>query len=154
MLKIQRATPGDAAAAFDIRRQAIRHQCVGAYTAAQMQAWTAGSANDGYGALMEGHFYLGYVDGQPVVTGMLEVTSREVGAIFVLPAFMHRGLGKQMLVYLEDLARTLGLHDLTLDATLNAAPFYRQCGYTGEQTSVYHSPLGIELACVPMVKNL
>lgn len=154
MLEIQRATPDDAAIAFDIRRQAIRHQCIGAYTSQQMLAWTAGSADDGYGALMGGHFYLGYVNGQPVVTGMLEVAAREVGAIFVRPAFMHRGLGKQMLAYLEDLARSLGMQDVTLDATLNAAAFYRQCGYAGEQTSVYHSPLGIELACVPMVKTL
>ncbi|MBV6289853.1 GNAT family N-acetyltransferase [Pseudomonas aegrilactucae] len=154
MLKIQRATPDDGAIAFDIRRQAIRQQCIGAYTSEQMLAWTAGSADNGYGALMHGHFFLGYIDGQPVTTGMLDVEAREVGAIFVLPAFMQRGYGTQMLAYLENLARSLGLQDVTLDATLNAAAFYRHCGYAGEQTSIYHSPLGIELACIPMVKTL
>jgi len=36
MLEIKRATPEDAQVAFDIRLQAIRSQCIGAYTQEQM----------------------------------------------------------------------------------------------------------------------
>ena len=36
MLEIKRATPKDAQVAFDIRLQAIRGQCIGAYTQEQM----------------------------------------------------------------------------------------------------------------------
>lgn len=154
MLTIRPATPADAQVAYDIRREAVRHDCIGAYPAAQMLAWTAGSAEDGYAALMDGHFYLGCIDGEPVATGMLEVKHREIGAIFVRPGYMQQGLGKQMLVFLEDLARNLGLEQVNLDATLNAADFYRRCGYVGEATALYHSPRGIDLACVPMTKAL
>lgn len=154
MLTIRPATPADAQVAYDIRREAVRHHCIGAYPAAQMLAWTAGSAEDGYAALMHGHFYLGCIEGEPVATGMLDVKHREIGAIFVLPGCMQQGFGKQMLTFLEGLARTLGLQDVVLDATLNAAAFYRRCGYVGEATALYHSPLGIDLACVPMVKTL
>lgn len=154
MLTIRPATPADAQVAYDIRREAVRHHCIGAYPAAQMLAWTAGSAEDGYAALMDGHFYLGCIDGEPVATGMLEVKHREIGAIFVRPGYMQQGLGKQMLVFLEDLARNLGLEQVNLDATLNAADFYRRCGYVGEATALYHSPRGIDLACVPMTKAL
>jgi len=154
MLEIRRATPSDAQTAFDIRLQAIRHQCIGAYTTEQMLAWTTGVAEDGYDVLMEKHFYLGCVQGEPVATGMLDLERREIGAIFVLPGFMGQGIGLKILNHLECLARDLGLDEVNLDATLNAAEFYRRCGYVGDETAIYHSPSGLALACVPMVKVL
>jgi GNAT superfamily N-acetyltransferase len=131
MLEIRRATLEDAQAAFDIRLLAIRSQCIGAYTSEQMMLWTQGAAKDGYDTLMDKHFYLGCVDGEPVATGMLDLANNEIGALFVLPGFTGRGIGKQILVYLEALARELGIEEVILDATLNAADFYRRCGYVG-----------------------
>jgi GNAT superfamily N-acetyltransferase len=154
MFEIKRATPDDAGIAFEIRRLAIRHQCIGAYSEQQMLDWTKGSAADGYDTLMQKHFYLGYVEGEPVATGMLDLEHREIGAIFIHPDFMQRGLGKRLLHFLEVLARSLGLAEVCLDATLNAADFYRCCGYVGEGCAVYQSPSGLQLACVPMLKKL
>ncbi|MFJ7793790.1 GNAT family N-acetyltransferase [Pseudomonas sp. NPDC096950] len=154
MFEIRRAKPSDAQTAFDIRLQAIRHQCIGAYTEDQMLAWTAGAAKDGYDVLMGKHFYLSCIDGEPVATGMLDVENGEIGAIFVLPGFMNQGVGLKILNHLEELARDLGLEKVNLDATLNAADFYRRCGYVGDEPAIYHSPSGLQLACVPMVKWL
>lgn len=154
MFEIRRAKPSDAQMAFDIRLQAIRHQCIGAYTAEQMLVWTAGAAKDGYSDLMEKHFYLGCIQGEPVATGMLDLDNSEIGAIFVLPGFMQQGIGLKMLSHLECLARELGLKAVNLDATLNATDFYRRCGFVGDEPSIYHSPSGLQLACVPMVKRL
>lgn len=154
MLQIRRATDDDGPIAFDIRRQAIRSQCIGAYTAEQMLTWTRGAAEDGYTALMAKPFYLGCVDGEPVATGMLDPAHREVGALFVLPGFIGRGFGRQMLEHLEQVALELGIEEVVLDATLNAAQFYRSRGYEGCEHSIYHSPSGLELACIPMVKRL
>ncbi|WP_448651875.1 GNAT family N-acetyltransferase [Pseudomonas fluorescens] len=154
MLSIKRATHDDAHTAFDIRRDAIRSQCIGAYTAEQMALWTRGAAEDGYSALMDKPFYLGRVNGEPVVTGMLDPDNNEVGALFVLPAFTGRGYGKAMLDHLENVARALAIETVVLDATLNAASFYRACGYVGDEQAVYHSPSGLELACIPMIKRL
>lgn len=154
MLAIKRATPADAQAAFDIRLLAIRSQCIGAYTREQMLLWTRGRAEDGYHTLMAKPFYLGWLNGEPVVTGMLDLDNNEVGALFVLPGFAGRGYGKAMLDHLESIARELAIEALVLDATLNAASFYRACGYVGEEQAVYHSPSGLELACIPMTKRL
>ncbi|MDL2186388.1 GNAT family N-acetyltransferase [Pseudomonas sp. ChxA] len=154
MLQIKRATRDDATTAFDIRREAIRSQCVGAYTAEQMALWTRGSAEDGYDTLMDKPFYLGWVNDEPVATGMLDLDNNEVGALFVLPAFTGRGYGKTMLDHLEKLARELAIEEVVLDSTLNAASFYRACGYVCEKQAVYHSPSGLALACIPMVKRL
>ena len=154
MFDIRRATPNDARIAFDIRRQAIRHQCIGAYSERQMLEWTKGCAEDGYDTLMQKHFYLGCIEDEPVATGMLDLEHLEIGAIFIRPDFMQRGLGKRVLFFLEDVARDLGLTEVCLDATLNAVDFYRRCGYVGEESAVYQSPSGLQLACVPMVKKL
>jgi len=154
MLEIKRATPDDANAAFNIRREAIRSQCIGAYTAEQMALWTRGTAEDGYSVLMDKPFYLGWVQGEPVATGMLDPDNNEVGALFVLPAFTGRGYGKNMLDHLEKVARASAIEQVVLDATLNAASFYRACGYVGDEQAVYHSPSGLTLACIPMVKRL
>lgn len=154
MFEIRRATRRDAQTAFDIRRLAIRHQCIGTYSEQQMLDWTKGSAEDGYNVLMDKHFYLGCVEGEPVATGMLDLEHCEIGAIFIHPDFMQRGLGKRVLHFLEELARDLDLGEVCLDATLNAADFYRRLGYGGEEPAIYHSPSGLRLACVPMVKKL
>ncbi|WLH88136.1 GNAT family N-acetyltransferase [Pseudomonas sp. FP453] len=152
MLEIKPATAQDAPAAFDIRREAIRSQCIGAYTREQMMLWTRGNADDGYSALMDKPFYLGWVQGQPVITGMLD--HNEIGALFVLPGFAGRGYGKAMLEHLEYQARQRAVETVVLDATLNAASFYRACGYVGDEQAVYHSPSGLTLACIPMTKRL
>ena len=154
MLQIRRATDDDGPIAFEIRLQAIRSQCIGAYTAEQMLTWTRGAAEDGYTALMAKPFYLGCVEGEPVATGMLDPGHREVGALFVRPGFIGRGIGGQMLAHLEQVALALGIEEVVLDATLNAADFYRSRGYEGREQSIYHSPTGLDLACIPMVKRL
>ncbi|MBD8613181.1 GNAT family N-acetyltransferase [Pseudomonas putida] len=154
MFEIRRANHSDSQTAFTIRLLAIRHHCIGAYSEAQLLAWTAGAAEDGYYSLMEKHFYLGCIEGEPVATGMLDFENGEIGAIFVHPGYVHRGIGRKVLDHLEYLARNLGLKEVKLDATLNAADFYRRYGFTGEETAIYHSPSGLQLACVPMVKRL
>ncbi|WP_426134788.1 GNAT family N-acetyltransferase [Pseudomonas sp. PWP3-1b2] len=154
MLAIKRATPQDATAAFEIRREAILGQCIGAYTAEQMALWTRGAAEDGYSVLMEKPFYLGWLNDKPVATGMLDLDNNEIGALFVLPEFTGRGFGKVMLEHLEDVARALAIEEVVLDATLNAESFYRRRGYVGTEQAVYLAPSGLTLACMPMKKRL
>ena len=63
-------------------------------------------------------------------------------------------MGKEMLAYLERLAVEAGLSLLTLESTLNAAEFYRKCGFIGDEISVYQSPRGFNLDCIIMSKKL
>jgi hypothetical protein len=48
----------------------------------------------------------------------------------------------------------VGLQEVHLEATINAASFYRKHGFLGEDISIYKSPRGIELECVHMVKAI
>jgi hypothetical protein len=60
----------------------------------------------------------------------------------------------KMLQFLEALASNHRLVAMRLDATLNAAPFYRRCGWSGDSVSTYRTSHGLELACVPMTKRV
>ncbi|WDH36359.1 GNAT family N-acetyltransferase [Pseudomonas chlororaphis] len=151
---IRKAHGDDAPRVFVIRNQAINHQCSGHYPAADLQVWTTGSLGDYFIEVLEKTGHVAVIDGQIAASGMLDLESGQVDAVFVDPAYMGRGIGRQMMDYLEQLALQAGLPHLILDSTLNAADFYRHCGFVGEQVAQYHSPRGLTLACVPMIKHL
>ncbi len=51
-----------------------------------------------------------------------------------------------------EVARDNGVATLKLDATLNAANFYRSIGFCGYAKGTYRPPRGIFLECMPMIK--
>lgn len=104
--------------------------------------------------VVEDSFYVAISDGQVVGTGMINLQSGKVDAIFVHPSRMRSGIGRQVLLHLEKLALAAGLNQLSLDSTLNASRFYRAHGFVGDSVAKYESPRGISLDCIPMVKKV
>jgi GNAT superfamily N-acetyltransferase len=152
--QIRKACADDAAAAWEIRNAAILHHCPGHYPAELLAVWTDGEVTAGFVQFVESQFYVATVDDAVVGTGMIDCSTGRLDAIFVRPNMMGRSIGRQMMAFLEEIGRAAGLTTLTLDATLNAAPFYRNCGFIGDVIGQYKSPRGITLACVPMTKSL
>ncbi len=89
-----------------------------------------------------------------VGTGVIDCRTGHIDGVFVSPELMGQGIGKAMMRYLQEIAARFGLENMSLDSTLNAAGFYRKCCFTGERISQYHSPRGISLAYIPMVKRV
>jgi len=108
---------------------------------------------DGYVLEVDVHFN-GKTQLEIIATGMIDLDSGFIDAIFVDPQYMGLGAGKEMLAYLERLAVEAGLSLLKLESTLNAAAFYRKCGFEGDEVSVYQSPRGFNLNCIVMCKKL
>lgn len=154
MLTIRRAERSDAEAAFDIRTRAILHQCSAAYTPEQLRLWTEIPLTEKYRNWVEKDYHLACLDGVPIATGFINFQTGELGALFVLPDHMRQGIGKVMIHHFERLASEAGLGQVNLEATLNAFEFYRRCGFSGTERAIYHSPSGLQLACVPMHKQL
>jgi len=154
MVTIRKARREDAQAAWDIRNAAIKSQCVGHYAAEALAIWTAGEISEQFRNVVEQHCYVATRDDRIVGTGMVNLESGKVDAIFVHPSHMGMGVGKQLISHLESLARSGGLTHLHLESTLNAAPFYRACGFIGESVAQYQSPRGLSLDCIPMSKRL
>jgi GNAT superfamily N-acetyltransferase len=152
--KIRKACADDAAAAWEIRKAAILSQCQGHDAPELLAIWTDGAITGEFVQFVVEHLYVA-TEGEAVVgTGMIDRDTGRLDAIMVRPNMMRQGIGRQMLTFLEDIARAAGLTELTLDSTLNAAEFYRSCGFVGEAKGTYRSPRGITLDCIPMVKSL
>ncbi len=154
VFSIQKAGEDDAPAAWHIRNAAIKSQCTGHYPSEALELWTSGEMTADFVRTVVDNFYEATLDGQVVGTGMIDLQSGKVDAIFVHPNKMRSGVGRQIMSYLERLALEAGLSQVHLESTLNAAPFYRACGFNGEAVSRYQSPRGVSLECVPMKKCL
>jgi GNAT superfamily N-acetyltransferase len=153
-MKIRKATAEDARPIFDIRIAAIRHQCTGHYSEASLDMWTSGEMSDKFVDWMAAACYVAIIESAIVGTGILGVKSGQIDAVFVHPDHMGNGIAREMMRHLEHLAVNAGLTQMTLDSTLNAAAFYRKCGFVGDTMSTYVSKKGISLDCIPMLKHL
>jgi GNAT superfamily N-acetyltransferase len=159
---LRRANKADASQAFIVRNLAILSQCIDCYGVDNMTKWTEGPMPEAYADKLSYDGYVYVVDGPSslpeqqliIATGMLNVSSGFIDALFVHPEYMNLGIGKLMLAHLERIAKTSGLLFIALESTLNAAAFYRKCGFVGNDISVYHSPRGFELDCIVMKKQL
>lgn len=154
MLTIRKANCYDVFDAWEIRKTSVHAACAGYYPEATLSGWVDGTPTDKWASIVERDFYVAVDKGLIVGTGMLTVANGQVDAIFVRPSHMGGGIGRKMLKFIEALADDHGLVEMHLDATLNAAPFYRRCGWTGDSLSTYRTSRGLELACVPMTKRL
>ncbi len=153
-MHIRKASIDDAATSFAIRRAAILARCQGHYPPDDLAIWTSGDMSPAFAARVADKFHVAEVGGLVVGTGMIDLASGRIDAVFVLPAYMGRGVGRALMDHLEQLARQAGLGCIELESTLNAAAFYRALGFEGEGRATYASSLGVSLACVPMVKWL
>jgi N-acetylglutamate synthase-like GNAT family acetyltransferase len=154
MVDIRKARREDAKVAWDIRRAAILNQCINHYPIDDLKMWTSGNPSQQYMDAVAEHFYVATHENQIVGTGMVNLATGKIDAVFVRPSHMKIGVGRKIMEHLESLARDKGLKELYLESTLNAAPFYRVCGFEGEKLGKYESPAGVVLDSVPMVKVL
>jgi N-acetylglutamate synthase-like GNAT family acetyltransferase len=99
-------------------------------------------------------FYVAAEDEQIVGFGVLNRESQVIEAIFVRAEAKGLGVGLKLLQKLEERGRDLGLKALHLNASLNAVSFYKRAGFVAQEGAKYRLPTGIEIRCVPMVKEL
>jgi GNAT superfamily N-acetyltransferase len=153
VISIRKANENDAQAAWEIRIAAINSQCTGHYPPESLEVWTGGEMTEQFVKTVAERFYVATLHDHVVGAGMIDLESGKIDAMCVHPGKMRTGVGRQILHYLEELALEAGLAELSLDSTLNAAPFYRACGFVGGAAATYESPRGISLDCIPMTKN-
>jgi GNAT superfamily N-acetyltransferase len=155
MIILRRAEPRDAASTWSVRAAAIRELCKSDYGAAEVAAWASTPLPDRHVAAMSREsFLVAEQDGAVVGFGIVNTETTEIEALFVHPDSARRGIGRQLLAGLEDIARGARLTSLHLSASLNAVRFYETAGYQIVERTVYRHPSGLELACVAMRKSL
>ncbi|WKE65588.1 GNAT family N-acetyltransferase [Gallaecimonas kandeliae] len=153
-MHLRQATPADAAAIWELRRLSLLAGCRGFYPDDLLEAWAGGPMPADFAQHIRGHWYLIEEGQQLLASGTVNLDSGRLDGLLVHPEAFRQGLGKWMMAHLELLARQHGLDSLSLDASLNAVPFYSALGFEGGETGFYQSPRGMTLACMPMRKSL
>ncbi|MBO8164940.1 MAG: GNAT family N-acetyltransferase [Brevibacillus sp.] len=76
--------------------------------------------------------FVAYRDGKPVGAGRLRVYDRQTGKVervAVLDSERGTGLGRELMLAMEQTARDEGFSQLKLNAQCHAQPFYEKLGY-------------------------
>jgi putative acetyltransferase len=92
--------------------------------------------------------------GELVGFGILDVESSRVFAVYVSPTAVLGGVGRAILLAMEDDARASGLVRLELHATLNAVRFYERAGFVSEGAMKVKLSTGVELDAMRMSKEI
>jgi N-acetylglutamate synthase-like GNAT family acetyltransferase len=93
----------------------------------------------------------------PTICGVaLLHVSGEVQLCYLLPEYLHQGIGKQLMESMVTYANELGLEHIELSSTLNARPFYERQGFTvvKNPTANTYDKAPVEIPCTRMIKNL
>lgn len=155
MHQCRQATAEDTQAIWNVRTAAIRGIDKKYYASDLLKKWTPINAPPRFQQQILDHYWIIIENDQVIVaTGYLDVGRNEVGAIFVHPYHQGQGHASTIMKEIEKRARKVGIEVLVLDATLNAEEFYQQQGFRSIKYTTYHSPMGFEIECVYMEKNL
>lgn len=155
MLNIRQARQEDCQSIITVHVNAVTGIQSALYTPEEIQAWAVPKKPESYvESILSKEFFVAEEDGVIVGFGVLNPENAEVEAVYVIPRAGRRGIGLEILWKLEERARLLGLAELRLNASLNAVPFYTRAGYVAQAKSKYRLSTGVEIACIPMMKEI
>ena len=98
-----------------------------------------------------GDVFLLEADGRGI--GTVTISNNAINRLFVLPEFQHRGYGKELMDFAEDMIR--GEHDrIILDASLPAKQMYLRRGYVASEYNMIETENGDYLCFDVMEKSI
>jgi putative acetyltransferase len=155
VLTIRRAKREDCPSIARVHTCAVMAIPAGYYTPEEIASWAIPREVESYEhSIDDKEFYVAAEDELIVGFGVLNRESQVIEAIYVTPEAKGLGVGLKLLQKLEERGRDLGLKALHLNASLNAVGFYKRAGFVAQAEAKYRLPTGIEIRCVPMVKEL
>lgn len=150
---IRPAIPADAEALCALHKASVRALCVGAYTTEEIEAWLREREPQGFRrAMTDGSETMLVAEGDAAVAGFAPIKGATLFGLYVDPARGRRA-GRLLLESAEELVRRSGAAILSLQATLNAVPFYRKHGFMRQDRSTVQRG-GRDLAVLDMIKAL
>jgi len=149
---VRRAVPRDAQALDALHKASVRALCARAYSARQIEAWLGGRDPADYcRAMIDGEtMFVAERNGQ--IVGFASVRTDVLWSLYVDPVG-GRGAGSVLLRFAEQHVRAGGAALLSLQATLNAVPFYRRHGFLADRKATVARG-GLRFSVVDMSKRL
>ncbi len=155
MFTIRKAVATDAAFICQVHMASIRALVQTHYTGAQVEAWCGRRSSASYIAPICSKVVLVAIDGGTICGfAQLDPLHAAIEAIYVAPSAIRQGIGLSLLAQLETSARTLGITELSLDASLNAVSFYERAGYSAYEESDHELAPGVSIPCIVMRKDM
>ena len=137
-VSIRRAIPEDAEAVAALLIRSIREICGPDYDNDErmLASWCASKTPENMRGGIENpdnYWTVAIEDGTIAGTALMTIQGN-IHLCYLLPEFLHRGIGRAMLNDLIEKARMLGLNKVTLESTLTARDFYKRNAFieTGE----------------------
>ena len=129
MLQIRPAHPSEIEAIFAVHRDSVSALCTAHYTPAQIAMWLDGRTPVMYLDAIGTEQLWVAVDAGGAIAGFVEIDGREISKLFVRGARAGEGVGAHLLAHALDAIRATGAASAYLEATRNAADFYRKHGF-------------------------
>lgn len=161
-LKFRHATIDDAEAILRVHYAAVHETAVQSYPPQVLDQWSSQVNEERIAKFRQG--FIDNPEGEMMIVaeqegviigfGAIIPANNELRAVYVSPGCGRNGVGKAILQQLEDLASTVNVTELNLDASLNAEQFYLNNGYTVKSRGSHKLTSGHEMPCVFMRKFL
>ena len=157
-LVIRPASHHDSREFLDIHHRSVHGLAVRHYTPDIIKAWAPPVSDDdvrNFERNDDGEIRLiAELDGVAVGIGALVVVDAELRACYVSPEAARQGVGSAIVSEIERIAKTHGLTQLTVQASINAEPFYEALGYEVIERGEHVLRGGQAMAAVKMTKKL
>lgn len=175
---LRRATRDDIAAIEEVMRASIASLGRTAYDDAQVASAIRHTARADVQMIDDGTYFVAVQDGRVVGCGgwsrraklfrgsanqeegwqlrLLNPATEaaRIRAMFVLPEYARRGIGRRILEASEEAARAEGFRRAVLLAMLSGERMYEACGYAAVEPYAMETPDGVTLRCTVMEKGL
>lgn len=154
-MQIRNAENDDCFNIYDLHINSIKHYCSDFYPEKAITAWLELKSPEEYKNHSSNRIIIvAEKDDEIIGFGLISLNKKRIDSLYLKPYMAGKGIGKLLLIKLEEIAQQNQIETLKLASTLNAIEFYHQRGYQGEVKSVLKLSSGVELECVEMTKKL
>ena len=138
LVDIRRVEPTEAQTLAEIAHRAIRISASPWYSHEELEQWANAFSEGSMRNAIENSAVLGATASDRLAGFANLITSAngrsELDLLFVDPDFVSRGVARTLITAVEEEARSLGVCEIWVDASLPAAPVFEHPGYQVQQT--------------------
>jgi len=160
-IQLQPAQPEDAAAILEVHSAAVHRTAAAFYPAYIINSWArlpiepdrVERVKQKWIKNPDRRTIVAKQKNQVVGYGCIDTTG-EIQGLYVHPDYGRKGIGSGILAVLEQIAISLSILSLQVNAALNAEAFYRKQGFDVIEYSTHQLTSGQVMDCVKMQKSL
>ncbi len=149
---VRQAITADRASICGVHRSSARSLGGGFYTHEQVERWVSVMTPDRYTPHID-NIVVAEEHGSIVGFAWLGEDGT-IHAVYVAPGAAGKGVGSALLKRVEEIAAERGHQSVTLEASLNAVPFYERHGFVAEGATSFHPAPDVEIRATKMSKRI